>query len=624
MSPSMTPEMTHSLRNRRSARVGVAIAKRLILVLTLSLAALTLFGCGGGDKAADDVVLATVGGKDIMGSYYEDRLSLLERKELPRDDSGQIMDMATLAGKEKFLETIINKEVMATVAMDMGYDADAQIAGARKSLMSYEARLAMWANEINEPANFISEEELQEYYAKIGLTRECRYLITNFPDQAAAAREMAVSGADWDDVVTKYHEGDPDPKGLYEIKVPWGRYNSAFGDAVFAPEVGSFTDPIESVYGFWVLKIMKETTGERPPLEDAKARILDSARARVVTGLQKDLMDRVHTKYKFFIDEDALLRAFDGLPANEDLFYEGTKDPVNRDDLAPLGISTQDRELVLYGFVKPDGAEDEYTLGDFKAIFDRMSVFQRPKRAQMVGGLRQKITEEVDNTLLDFEARDLGYYEDPGALLKVNAKIEEMLVSKLYGDMVSYNKRITPEELDLFWAEHVDDYFVPETRSGRLVVCGTQEAADKAFVAVSNGMSWRDVLVRFGTDKDNKARAGKVDNVRADQAGAVKEALFALQETGEIGTSFRAENGSFCVVTLESINEPHQVELMEISEQVGERMKQRREEDAFQAALIAWKKTTPVVTYPENLAGLKSWQDLTVPAAAENPVPRKQ
>ena len=53
-------------------------------------------------------------------------------------------------------------------------------------------------------------------------------------------------------------------------------------------------------------------------------------------------------------------------------------------------------------------------------------------------------------------------------------------------------------------------------------------------------------------------------------------------------------------------------------------MKQRREEDAFQTALVGWKKTTPVVTYPENLAGLKSWQDLTVPAAAENPVPRKQ
>jgi len=289
--------------------------------------------------------------------------------------------------------------------------------------------------------------------------------------------------------------------------------------------------------------------------------------------------------------------------------------------LSPLEISTVDREIEFYGYTTNDGEERMYLLGDFKSVFDRMGVFQRPKRAQMIGGLRQKINDEVDKVLLDFEARDLGYYEDEGALFRLNTKIEEMLVSKLYRETINYSERITPTELDDFWAEHREDYFVPETRTGRLVVCATRASADKAFAAASDGMAWRDVLVKFGTDKDNKARAGKAEKIRGDSTGAIRDAMFALNE-GEISAPFAIETGAFCVVSLESINEPYQVELMGITEQVGQRMKQIREEEAFQAALEKWKETISIVTYDENLEGLKSWRDLTIRPAPENVVPR--
>ncbi len=623
MSPSMTPEVTHSSLRRHPARIGPVFCLRLALIAIVALAALSLVGCGGGDDKAEDndVLLATVGATEVLSSYYEDRLSLLKLEELPIDTMGQPMDMSTQEAKEKFLDILINKETMAKTAVALGYDNDPQITGARASLLSYEGGLAMWAKEISEPANTISEEQLQAFYEKMGKSRQCRYVITNFEEQAKEAYKMALSGADWEDVVAKYHDGDEDPTGKYEITVPFGRYNADFDIGVYTPEVGGVGGPISTSYGFWVLKIDSEKSGKRPPLDEAKAKILDVTRGRMISELRLEFKKGVREKYKFFINEETLWKCFQGLPADEEMFYPGTKDAVKRDDLKPLNIPTVDRELPFYGYTTPDGDERLYSLGDYKTHFDNMSVFQRPKRAQMMGGLRGKVTEELEKTLVNFEAEELGYFKDPDVLTKVDAKIEELLVNKLYQEMVTFSKRITPEELDAFWAEHEQDYFVPATRTGRLVVCATRAMADKAFAAASEGATWRDVLVDFGTDKENKSRSGKLEKIRTDAQGSIRDALFALSE-GEISPAFAIENGSFGVVMLETINEPYQIELSKITESVGNRMKQIREEEAFQAQLTKWKSELNITTYPENLAGLKSWKDLTTAPVPENLVPR--
>ena len=56
--------------------------------------------------------------------------------------------------------------------------------------------------------------------------------------------------------------------------------------------------------------------------------------------------------------------------------------------------------------------------------------------------------------------------------------------------------------------------------------------------------------------------------------------------------------------------------------EVGDRIKKRREEDAFQALLATWRAELGVTVFENKLKDLPSWQDLVATAPPGEPVPR--
>lgn len=596
----------------------------LILLLLVAAGLLLVAGCGGGSddqKAKDDVVLAVVGDKDITSSYYEDRLALLEEKELPRGDDGLPLDMSQMEGKREFLQTLINKELMYRKAMQLGYDADPQVVGLRESMTSYEAGLALWADVVGDPTSTVTPEQLEAFYARMGEIRDCKFLITNFKDDAEAARAMAQGGAPWDEVVAKYHDGSKPPSGKYEITIPYGRYNTDFDADVFETEIGGVAPPIASSYGYWVLKVTGVRETSKPELEAAKAQILDITRNRMIGERRKEFIESVREKYDFFIDEDVLWICYQGLPKDEVLLDAETKQPTPRDQLKPLEIAPADLDKIFYGY-KMDGELKQYTLGDYKTHFDRMSVFQRPKYGEMLGGLREKVTAELDKALLNREAQARGFFEAPEVVKKVDAKVEEVMVTKLYDDVVTFDDKISPEALDEFWREHESEYFLPESASGRLVVCRNIESARAARADIEGGMKWKGVLTKYGTDSENKSRSGKLDRIPRNGPGAIAEAMSGMT-AGQISEPILLENGRYGIVRVDTVEPGRQQTLDETRENVGERIRNLRREEAFQTLLAQWAEEFGVTRYEDRLAEVASWKELTAVELPGELLPRK-
>jgi len=601
---------------------------RVLLWVALAAVGIGLLawsGCSkGGDNAADnDVVLAHVGDADIMASEYTHRLAKQEMADLPKGDDGQPLDMSSLEGKNAFLQTLINKELMRQKAIQLGYVKDAKVSSAHQSLLDYHAGMSLWDDVVGEPSKTISDEELADFYAKMGSNRKCHYIITNFIEDAEAARKMAQDGADWDDVAVKYHDGDSPQGGEFLIEVPFGRYGTAFEGPVYAVEVGEVTEPIQTVYGYWILRVDEEThlkADKKPDLEEAKAQILDTTYSRKVAKIRNDFRKEVREKYKLTIHEDALWKCYQGLPSGELILDPVTQKPTPKEDLNPLNIKPADMDMPFYSYQVGDEVT-AYTLGDYKVIFDRMSVFQRPKQSDMLGSLRNKIQQELEKALMNIEAKSRHYEDDPRVTSLVDEKMEEILVTKLYQDLVTYDKRITPEQLDAYWAEHHEDYAVPETRSGHMVVCLNEADAIKAREAIASGTPWKKVLVEYGSDRGNKSKGGRLEDIPATATGFVRDALFAMEMDG-LSDPVALEQGRFCVLNCETITPAQPAVLKGITETVGKRMKKEREEAAFQTLLDQWTAEFGVEVFEDNLSGLPSWEELVNPPLPDNMVPR--
>lgn len=590
------------------------------LAALFSLLALTLFGagCGGKGKAlSPDSVLAKVGDREITAGYYEEKLSRLNQVDLPRDDAGNVLDTAELPGKRKFLDTIINKDVMVTVAQRLGFESDAQIEYARKTLISFEAATAARERFVDKPAQDIDEKDIQDFYENLGRVRHCRYFIANTRERALAGRAKALAGTDWEDLFREFHDGPVGGTITYKIDIQYGRFVTSFEDPIFSCPVGDITEPVPSSYGWWVLKIDGEDQGKRPPLEEARktirASIINRAQMRLVDKFRQD----VRAKYKMYLNEDALLKAYDGLPEDESLFYPGTQDPRKREDLQPLQLDPRDADMPFYGY-EVKGEPRHYTLGDFKSSYDRMSVFERPKWSEMLGGLRQKITDEIDRALLNFESEDRGLHKDPEVLAKVNEKIDEMLVSKLFEESVHGDKNVTPAALDSAWALIKGEYDLPETRSGKRIICADSAQADQAHAALEAGEPWRKVLNTFGADDADKTAGGELKGLRFDAQGPEHDALFALAKSGDFSRPFALDDGRFAIVRLDEITAPHRQELQEVAPAIVRRIQNKREEMAFREALDGWKKQVTIVVHEDKLLKTRSWKELT-DAAKQTP-----
>ncbi len=592
---------------------------RSALVVAAFVAVVTVFGAGCGSRGKPGaVVLAKVGDKEITVATYESTLAGMSESDLPRDDSGALLDTALLPGKRKFLDSIINKDIMVATARKIGLDSDAKIETARKTLTSYESVAAARERFVNKPASVVSEAAIQTYYENFGRIRKCRYLITNMREDAVKAREKAMSGADWADVFREFHDGLQKPGMSYNIDVPYGRFIANFEDPIFAAKVGDITEPVPSAYGWWVLKVDSEEQGKKPPLEEARKSITASIITHAQMRLIDTFKDELHTKYKMYVREDALMKAYEGLPPDESMFYPGTTNALKREDLVPLKLDPRDMDMDFYGY-EYKGEPRKYTLGDFKAAYDRMNVFERPKWGDMVGGLKLKVSDEIDRALLNFDAQDRGLDKDPGVLAKVDVKVEQMLVQKLFDEGVGYDKDVKPAALDSAWALVKNDYNLPETRSGKRIVLADKATADQAFAALGGGMAWRKALNTYGAKETEAAGGTEVSGVRVDSQGPERDGLFALQPT-KFSQPLAVGDGRWEIVLLESVNPPRSQKMEEVAEAVVKRIRNAREEEAFKKALEGWKQQVPVVIHEDRLNKTRSWKELT-DAASQTAAP---
>jgi parvulin-like peptidyl-prolyl isomerase len=592
------------------------------LVLAASLAALT--GCGK-KQVSEDSVVARIGDRTITAEYYKQMLGKMKPETLPRGENGEPVDTATLEGKQAFLDVLVNKELMVSKALQEGYDKDTQVQQGLEHLKEYHGMIYFWEDVIGEPAKTVSEEELQHYYSRLGEKRSCDYIITDFESDAIKARDAARAGTPWPEIVAKYNAASSDPNRPNTIDVPWGKFTDEFERAVFAVKEGEITDPIPTQYGFWVMRVNKITQEKKPELDAIRVRVLDSIRKRKINLAQEDLKTELRKKHNFAINEDALLVVFNGLPAEEHIIDPKTGKPTPREDLLPLNVPSEHLDEVLFSYNLSTGPI-VFSVGDYKARFDEMNVFDRAKKQELLGTLRTKIEDEAEKAILLDEARTRGFLEDPRTIKAANRQIEEMLVERVHEDQIAADTYVSPEQLNAFWQEHSAEYAVPEVREGMAVICKDRATAEQAREAAINRADepniWKQVNKLYGSVPKLEREFGRLHKVRADAKDVpCKDLLFSLP-LNEVSQPTQIPDG-WAVVKCTEITAASQPELKDVSESVGQRIRAIRKDEALSKMLAQWRQEFKVTVDNKVLAAMPSLADLAAPAEDLKPVVEK-
>ncbi len=597
----------------RESHGGIASGTAALIVATLVVLPLLVAGCAK-KPLTDDTVIATVGDRDVTAGYYKEKLAKLQLDQLPRDDAGQPVDTSTLAGKKAFLDVLVNKELMVLKGYQLGYMNDPQVASNFATLKDYQAQNVYWEDQLKDVPAIAPEADVQHYFSRLGEKRNIDFIIADYEADAEKARADALAGVPWDTIKARYHAKDADATRPTNLTVAWGQYSPDFEAAVFGEDVGGVTHPIPSQYGYWVVRVDSIMADAKPDLASIHDRVAQQLGSRNRTLAQEAKRAELRQAHDLVIDPDALAVCFAGLPLKEDIIDPDTKKPTKHDDLKPLNVDPKDFDLPLVSYKLSTGPV-LVTVGDYKDMFDQMNVFDRPKRGELIGNMERKLQIDADKAILHDVAVTSGYLDDPRTVARATERIEQMFVEKVHNEQVPFEQYVSPEQIQSFWDEHKEDYFVTETRFGRMVRCADEAAAAKARQAVLDGQSWRDVNKLFGNDAKLLDEFGRLHAIHEDDDHVGAKFLFTLP-LNELSQPTEIDGG-WAVGICEKVEDAFQPKLEDRKDLVVKRIQAERQDQSLVESLAKWRQEFPVTVDEKALAELPSYQTL----AAANPQP---
>ncbi|WP_339637514.1 peptidylprolyl isomerase [uncultured Sulfitobacter sp.] len=235
--------------------------KPLTFLSSLALAAAVALPVAAQDEPGVDTVVATVNDTEITLGHM-----LVARASLPQQYQ-QLPDDVLFKG---ILDQLVQQTALAdSFTGELPPRVTLSIENETRSLTAGEAIEGVMAEDV-------SDEELQAAYdaqykdAEPEQEFNASHILVETKEEADAIKAELDGGADFAEVAKEKSTGPSGPGGG---SLGWfgpGMMVPAFEEAVAGMEAGSVSDPVETQFGWHVIKLNETRTGEAPALEDVR------------------------------------------------------------------------------------------------------------------------------------------------------------------------------------------------------------------------------------------------------------------------------------------------------------------------------------------------------------------
>jgi parvulin-like peptidyl-prolyl isomerase len=537
---------------------------RRIWLGLVALAVVTATGC----SKREDLKVAEFKDQAITVADFEIAYEKVDPAYLPQATGFE--------GKKEFLNTMLNKYVMAYKADELGYDKDPSVTQGMEMFSKMALQVAYLKKQVADKVT-VTDEEVRKHFEDTGVSLECKQILCDTPDQAEEAYQAIEDGLDFDSAIRQYSKNHDASTGGMVFTAIYGQLTPEVQYALFSVPVGGVTPPVMTPEGWILMKVLKRNPPrDKPPFEENKegytTELKNLKEARELNKFTQKLRDDYGVQWMF----DNIGIVYNTLP--EDRPFDDA--PARSQEVYPL-LSFEpgdlDKPLVVWQGGK------QITIKDFSDFYDQASFFNRPRRNARYGGVRQFLVERIMNELSGDVVRKSGIENDPEVARTLRNKKEEFMVNLLYADAIEKQTVVTSQE--------IKDYYDIET-------------AKQAQRELKGGAPLRTVAMAYSLDDETKTTGGETTEVAKGAPGEIGDVGFSLRNVGDISEPFQTSRGWVVLKLIERIDEKY-FSLDEAKGQVEAAIKQEKNDKLLEDMLAQWKKEFGVVIHDDNLAKTK-------------------
>jgi parvulin-like peptidyl-prolyl isomerase len=401
------------------------------------------------------------------------------------------------------------------------------------------------------------------------------------------------SGADFESVCKRYSKSPDASEGGQVLTVVYGKYHPEIQQILFKIDVGEYTPPVFTAYGYFICKVLRRTEGRAPePFETMRPQLEKEVRAIKEVLATNRYTENLRKEYGVEWYWDNMRICFEALPPDRDF----DKAPSRKDEVYPLLYFDPDdleKPVVSYG-------EKTLLVKDFSDYYDQASFYARPRRTYRVAGVKTFLTERLMTDIIQREMTRSKIAEDPEVAAVIKAKREEMMISRLWDDMINSQTTVSDKAIREYYETHKSDFVLPERRRFGVILTGNVEDAQKAYDELKSGTLFRTVAMAYSIDETTKKTLGETELLTKGEQPELDEVGFSLAGVGSVSEPFQTSRG-WMILKVTELEEAGQYTEQQARPGIEKALKEELNDARLQELLAKWKEELNVKIHEDNL-----------------------
>lgn len=457
-----------------------------VLILPALVIALSAAGCG---KGGEETVLAEVGPKTITTGDFQDAYMVMKAEDRPALDTPE--------AKEKFLDDLVNKEVMERAAAE----EFPELTDRQATRLERYTRMQLMEtvkNALIRDQIHITKAMKDRVYKDMSHERHLKAMLIPDADAAAYVKKQVEAGGDWATLardhsmqwVSDIMDGD------LGWKKP-GFFPYPVDEAVWKADVGTLVGPIQMPLGNYLVQVVDERPADvTASREEMDGPINEMLLEPLYMNRQKEVQDSLLTAAGPYYSAEAkallMLKYYFPRPedqADNEMWY------LDAPRVRPTFTAKEGSTIVVDFKNDRDWTAEEFA--------DRLTWY--PGGLWPRGMSEEQLLDCLEIVMRDYlylkAAEDKGYNND-AFQKRIDMREKEMRVTFFYYNTLMPKFEPDEKEINDFFVEHRDQYRA--ARSYKVAFFGSKDAdlIQKIRADWKKGVSFGDLRQKYepGTD----------------------------------------------------------------------------------------------------------------------------